>query len=317
MTTQKLSSYCSIVAFRHHQFCFRALAVNIFRIAMTKVGRFIGAKDQPNKAIALDKQTSEYDSFKEFTKILAFPVTVEFSLCCRTAYPLKQTKLEHLNIHCLLSIISFLNVLDTINLSKTSHLMKAITKLSYIRFSHLSFGDSFVGEDEWSSILRDIGNNLRSIEISKLSVPILDGLVKCCPNVTQIKLIDSSNILDSISFRKYSTFFKNVTDLEIRKSGIYYGKMGRAKRFHNFDALLAILAKSNALTSLKIDYIETGDKTFHHLKSINNLKCLHLNRYVATAPVLPIIPNFLHLKELVLTIEDSKTGEIVSEIKVE
>ncbi|KAG4078683.1 hypothetical protein HA402_015273 [Bradysia odoriphaga] len=231
-------------------------------------------------------------------------------------YTPRPTKLEELNVHSLLHIISFLNVLDTINLGKTSKLMKSMAKQSYIRFSHISFGNLSVDVYGSPSILEEIGDDVRSVEISGLNVQMLDCLLKCCPNLTDIKLIDSSNIFNSMSFGKYLPLLKNITNLEIRKSEIYYSKMNRAKRFQNFDSLLASLTEIDKLNSLKIDFIETGDKTFHLLKSIKNLKYLHLNRYLATAPIPPIIPTFSHLKEYLLSIEDSETSEIISELVV-
>ncbi len=224
--------------------------------------------------------------------------------------------MDQVNSDCILHLMSFLDLLDTINLGATCTYLKSIAEMNYNRFSRFSNVDSLVNESELSFVLQEIGYNLRSLEISRLNVKILDDLLEYCPNVTELKLVDPNNIFNSISFAKYKPFLDNIVNLEVRKSGIFYSKMTRAKRYQNFDAFLRTLSEVDALKSLKIDYIETGDLTFHYLKAIKNLKCLHLNRYHNIAPVLPIIPNFQHLSDIHLSVEDSKTGEIVAELTV-
>ncbi|XP_037044160.1 uncharacterized protein LOC119080056 [Bradysia coprophila] len=267
-------------------------SASLINFDMVKVWRSFVENDRPKNVIVLENQFFG-ESVGTSTELQSADVGAKY-----TTMP---TKLKELYVHSWLHIISFLDVLDTINLAKTSRLMKSIAKQSYIRFSHISFGESSVDVSELPLVLEEIGDDVRSVVISGLNVRMLDCLLKCCPNLTELKLIDSSNILNSMPFGKYLPLLKNITNLEIRKSGIYYSKMNRAKRFQNIDSLLATLTEIDTLNSLKIDYIETGDKTFHHLKSIKNLKCLHLNRYLATVPVPPIIPNFLHLKEYLFT----------------
>lgn len=223
--------------------------------------------------------------------------------------------LEQVNAYCLLHIMSYLGLMDTINLGQTCTSIKSIAELSYSRFSFLPFGESS-NESELQLILEEIGHQLQSLEITRLNKTILDGLLKYCHNVRQLKLVDPSNIFNSISFTAYKPFFKNITSLEILKGPFFYGTLSRIKRFQNFDKLLLALRDVDTLESLKIDYIEVSPKTFDRLKSLKNLKCLHLNRYHETARLLPFIPNFPHLTEILLSTENSRTNEIEMELIV-
>lgn len=181
------------------------------------------------------------------------------------------------------------------------------------RFSHFSFGDASTDVTELSSILEEAGQYMQSIEIYRLNKRILDCLSHHCRNVTQVKLINSSNIFNSFEFGDYKPFLKNITSLEIRKGEFFFSRLDRVERYQNFDQLLIALKEVNALESLKIELIEISPQTFDHLKSITNLKCLHLIRQRMTTSLPPFIPNFPHLKELLLSYEDSKTHEIIGE----
>lgn len=203
--------------------------------------------------------------------------------------------------------------MDTINLGETCVLMKNIAQLTYSRFSHFSFGDSSFDKTKLPMILQEIGCHIRTIEIDGLNKKVLDCLSEHCSNVTEIKLIDSSNIFNSISFTNYKSFLQNVTSLEIRK-GTFFSTLSRVNRFQVFDKLFIALAEVNTIKSLKIEYIDISPESFNLLKLIKSLKCLHLIRFRKTAPLSPFIPSFQHLNELLLSTEDSESNQIVSEV---
>lgn len=255
--------------------------------------------------------------------IFRFQSGVQNLDCCRkrlsflhSKYNTSPLNLVKINVLILSHIMSFLDLMDVINLGQTCTHMKSIAKLSYNRFSHLSFGDSSLDESKLQTILQEIGCQIKTIEIFRLNKKVLDCLSEHCVNVTQMKLIDSSNIFNSISFTNYKPFFQNITSLEIRKGAIFFSTLSRVKRFQNFDKLLTALVEVNTLESLKIEYIEISPESFDLLKSIKSLKCLHLIRYQKTATLLPFLPNFEHLNEILLSTEDSKSNQIVSQMIV-
>lgn len=163
-------------------------------------------------------------------------------------------------------------------------------------------------------ILEKIGREIETMEIFRLNKNVLDGLSKYCPNVTGLKLVDATNIFNSFSFIKYKPFFQNITSLEIRKSSGFYSSLSRIKRFQSFDKLLIALSEVNALETLKIEYIEISPDTVDILKKFNSLKCLHLIRYQETATLLPFLPTFEYLNQLLLSTEDTESNQIVAEI---
>ncbi|KAJ6644364.1 hypothetical protein Bhyg_09332, partial [Pseudolycoriella hygida] len=164
--------------------------------------------------------------------------------------------LENLNELCLLLVMSFLDIVDIFNLSKTCKRLEFFAEMRLKRFSHFSFGDSFPDESLLNPILEKVGNNLQSVEIFRFDERKLKLLSKYCPNVKHVKLVNPCNIFNSISFDEYTPFLNKITTLEIRKGGFFYSNLRRAKRYQSFDKLLIALKYNHLLTSLKLEYVE-------------------------------------------------------------
>lgn len=177
-------------------------------------------------------------------------------------------KLEDLNHDCLWHIISYLNVMDTVQLGRTSTLMKDVTQQTYKKFSHFSlgrnYGGSSINESTLPVILENIGSYIRSIEIYNLNESMLASLSEYCSNVTVIKLIQiKCRDLHGTLIKENKQFFANVTSLEMNSCGLY-------------DTSLNMMCNSKKLVSLQMNHCNKVSGSF--ISKLKNLEVLRLTK---------------------------------------
>ncbi|KAG4071535.1 hypothetical protein HA402_011689 [Bradysia odoriphaga] len=137
--------------------------------------------------------------------------------------------LEKVNDHCLLSIMSHLNLMDVMNLCKTSKRMQSVGQLFYKKFAKLSF-EPVLGITLDSSInvrnlpvilvLEAIGNQIKSIDCNYITTAQFELLVNHCPNVSELRLYLADK-LTSATVRRNKSFFAGLKKLYIKSSSIY------------------------------------------------------------------------------------------------
>lgn len=184
-------------------------------------------------------------------------------------------KLTEVNDDCLLHIMSYLNLIDVVNLGKTSIRLQSVTKQLHSRKSHFSFGsntgDSSINEINLPVILKETGEFIQSIEWYELNPTDLDILVKCCPNVSVMKLVKPSTALSSHHFKKNKTFFEKLKRLHIHNS-------------HLFDTAMKILTSSPTLKTLNLEECRNirgkfSPKKAMKLKHLRIIRCAMLTYY--------------------------------------
>lgn len=154
-------------------------------------------------------------------------------------------KFEQINDHCLLHIASYLDVVDIINLGKTSTRLQSFTQLIYQKETHFTFGagtgDASINESNVEAVLQECGNYIQSIEWTNLESNQFDYLSKHCSNVTELKLIHPSHRLHLPAIKKNKHFFKNIEMLDISRSSF-------------FDGTLQPITSSSQIKSLRLEH---------------------------------------------------------------
>lgn len=157
---------------------------------------------------------------------------------------LNSLKFEGINDDCLLKIASFLDVIDIINLGKTSTRLQSFAQLIYQREPHFSYrtdtGDSSITERNVQSVLQEMGNYIQSIEWHNLQSNHLDYIIANCPNVIDLNLQNPSHVLNlHLHLHVVQQFFAHLETLTLCDSSVFDG------------AIKAII--STRLTSLKLE----------------------------------------------------------------
>lgn len=131
--------------------------------------------------------------------------------------------LEQINDHCLLNVMSKLQLLDVVNLSRTSIRMRSVCDIYFKKFAHFSYrtstgDDSSITDRNLPIILEQIGRHITSIEWVKLNDEEFELLARFCPNVTKITLSSMKNVNTTL-LNQNKQFFGKLTQLCVKASG--------------------------------------------------------------------------------------------------
>lgn len=137
-------------------------------------------------------------------------------------------KFEELDDHCFMHITSFLNIIDTVNLGKTSRRLRTVTQQIFKKRTHFSFGwahqsDLSVNSRNIRTILQETGSFIQLLQWKHVSDEQLHMLAQYCQYVTELELVEPK--LHSYSIERNRILFKNVETLKIKNA-------------HSFDAQL-------------------------------------------------------------------------------
>lgn len=152
-------------------------------------------------------------------------------------------KFEELDDHCFQHIASFLNLIDTVNLGKTSRRLRSVTQQIFKQRTHFSFGlanqsDLSVNRKNIRTILQETGSFIQSLQWKHISDGQLDMLSQYCQHVTGLELVKPR--LHSDSIVRNRILFQNVESLIIKNAD-------------SFDAQLkAMITSSINITSLEL-----------------------------------------------------------------
>lgn len=210
------------------------------------------------------------DLFSNFRLICDENLRFNFKFSVKEAGPLYQPKIDpnsltfdEVNDDCILHIMSYLDLLDIVNLGKTSSRFQSVARELYGRKKHFSFntntGDSSINEVNLPIILKEIGSNIRSIEWHGLSASHLDILAKYCSNVTRMKFCNMSTDVYSLSFKKNKTFFEKLKRMHIDNAKI-------------FDSSVKPMISQSKLISLKFERCQNIRGNFLTKRNSNKLK---------------------------------------------
>lgn len=176
-------------------------------------------------------------------------------------------KFEQINDHCLLHIASYLNFVDIVNLGKSSTRLQSLVQLIYRKKSFFSFGtstgDSSINASNLEFVLKELGSYIKSIKWTELESNHLDYLSQFCPNVTELKLINTWR-LHMPTIKKNKSFFKNIEILDISLSSF-------------FDSALQPITSSSRVKSLRLENCSNICGKFFCKWKKSKLKCLTLS----------------------------------------
>lgn len=131
-------------------------------------------------------------------------------------------KFEELNDDCLFKLVSYLDLIDIVNLGKSSTRFESFAKLVYRKKTRFSFGghsrDSKINESNLEPILQALGSEVQSLAWTNIDKSHLQYFSKYCPNVTQIT--GSWQKIPSIVYQQNSKLFIKLEKLEILDTDI-------------------------------------------------------------------------------------------------
>lgn len=175
---------------------------------------------------------------------------------------------NEINDDCLRKIASYLDLIDIVNLGKTSSRLGSFTALIYQKRTVFSFGtntgDSSINEENVPTILQEMGRYITSVEWERLTEAQLHNLSEYCKNVVALNLVRPSGRLHYPQVKKYKTFFKNIETLKIDDASFFDTSMRsitalsklkslQLKRCHNIAGTFFTKWKKSQLRYLKIE----------------------------------------------------------------
>lgn len=177
-------------------------------------------------------------------------------------------KFEEINDDCLLKIASYLELIDIVNLGKTSTRLQAFANQIYRKKSHFSFGtntgDSSINDSNLRITLKEMGHYIKTIEWHGLNSNHLDKLSRYCSNVTTLSLKHPSNDLHLASIKSNKTFFAKLKILDIQHAAF-------------FDSALKVMISSRKLKSLQLLHCRNIRGRFFSTWNNSKLKYLKVN----------------------------------------
>lgn len=152
-------------------------------------------------------------------------------------------KFEELNDDCFFKIVSYLDLIDIVNLGKSSTRLQSFAKLIYRKKTRFTFGnhdeDSTSNESNLKPILQALGSYIQSLVWNSMEQRHLQYLSQYCSNVTELSITGSWEEIPSTVYQRNSKLFIKLEKLRIKESAIS-------------DCALKTLASSNELKYLQL-----------------------------------------------------------------
>lgn len=209
---------------------------------------------------------------------------------------------EEFNNECLSRIASYLNLIDIVNLGKTSSRLRSFTEQIFREKTDFSYDDdsddpSLNGKN-LRTILKKMGPFIRSIYWRNLNEIHLDLLSQYCRNVTKLKLVDPSKYLHIPVIQRNQSFFYGMNEVVIVRGKFFDGAMKIITSASNLERLRLIECsnirgkifnewKSCQLVSLEIFHCRHVQNILHYcgVRPIPTLTTLKVNEMVIDADV--------------------------------
>lgn len=222
-----------------------------------------------------------------------------------------------INDNCLLKIASYLDLIDIVNLSKTSVRMRSFSKLIFERRTHFSFNrktgdtDQSFKRQNLPTILQVMGSYIRTIDWRGLKETHLKYLCQFCPNVTELRLVDPSRSLTSSAIKNYTKFFKNIKKLVIVRAAFFDATMKTITSSSNLKHLQLIKCRNirgnffSTWKSCRLIHLKICNFSFERMIRISKigriktLKSFSVNKIeinADTMKTLRLYKNLQHLK---------------------
>lgn len=246
-------------------------------------------------------------------------------------------KFEKVMDDCLLHIATYLDLIDVVNLGKTSTRLQSFAKQVFRKKVHFSFDksdrDPSVSMENLPIILQAMGSFIESVHWKDLDEIHLQYLSQYCPNVRKLYILYPSLSVNSVSINANKKFFQNITSLVMVRAPFFDSTMkkiffsSKLKRLQlincpnirgtflgNAKQLISLqiadcrhvrnilhsyeMARIPKLKSLSVDQIDVDSTTIRMLVSHKNLKCLTLRNVNNTLGGQMYSNIQLHLPEL-------------------
>lgn len=237
---------------------------------------------------------------------------------------------EEVNDDCLLHIASFLDLIDVVNLGKTSTRLQSFAKQIFRTKTHFSFDqsdcDPSVSMENLPIILRAMGSFVKSIYWKDLDEIHLQYLAKYCPNVRKLNILYPSLDVNSVYIK---TFFKNITSLVIVRANFYDNTMKKIiQSSANLKHLQLIncrnirgtfLSNAKQLVNLKIINCRHLRNILHsyEIARIPKLKALSVDRIEIDCDTIKMLVSHKNLKRLTLrNVDNTMGGQMYSNIQL-
>uniref|UniRef100_A0A336MI68 CSON000318 protein n=1 Tax=Culicoides sonorensis TaxID=179676 RepID=A0A336MI68_CULSO len=187
----------------------------------------------------------------------------------------ENSNLIKLNDDCLLEILSYLNILDLMNIQDIHPRLDSVIEIHMHKYGEFSFEKEFERAKDFrvyqnaTSILKFLGANLRSIALTLFQHfrenvnEVLKVLSKNCPNLDTLKCKHFNS--DHLNSLKYL----NPQLRQLKSFSFHFGKLT------SDDELAIILNKTQILEELNI--LGNKEITGECLKNIRTLKSLNVS----------------------------------------
>lgn len=161
-------------------------------------------------------------------------------------------KFEELIDDVLLKIVSYLELIDIVNLGKTSTRFESFTTTLYRRKTHFSFGldtgYSSINESNLEPILEALAGHIKSIAWHNIQSNHLIYLSKHCSNVSELSLENSAEITPKV-YRENENFFAKIEKLKVDDGSIS-------------ETVLKTLTSSKVLKCLELYNLDSISRNF-------------------------------------------------------
>lgn len=199
------------------------------------------------------------------------PVSTKFTIKQAESQPKvdpNKFKFEDIYYDCMLRIASNLALIDIINLGKTSTRMESFVRSMFEKKPYFSFGlpdsDTSVNKSNLATVLQEIGVYIESVAWRGLEPSELDYLAEHCPNVKDLKLVNTSLSLRPSDVKKNKKFFVKLVTLDICCGSL-------------FDAALKTMTCSAKLERFKLNGCHNVRGKFFSITKHSKLKVLKIH----------------------------------------